>query len=248
MKDGFLKAAALSPALRVADCDVQHPADHRPAARGRRTGASSWRCFPELCLTGYTCGDLFLQQHPAAGRAEAAAAERSGRQRRAGRGRCWWACRCWYGGKLYNCAAVVCTADSCSGWCRRPTCPTTANFTKSATSRPRRPRCSRSRRLRAGTSPSARTCSSAAGSCPTSCWAWKSARTCGRPRRRRTRHAPPGRPSSPTSRPATRRSARPSTAAQLVCQPVGPAALRLPLRRRGRRANPPPTWSLPAIT
>ena len=60
MKDGFLKAAALSPALRVADCvyntqqilqDLQ-----KAAARGVKLAV-----FPEFCLTGYTCGDLFLQ-------------------------------------------------------------------------------------------------------------------------------------------------------------------------------------------
>ena len=60
MKDGFLKAAALSPSLRVADCvyntqqilqDLQ-----KAAARGVKLAV-----FPEFCLTGYTCGDLFLQ-------------------------------------------------------------------------------------------------------------------------------------------------------------------------------------------
>ena len=60
MKDGFLKAAALSPSLRVADCvyntqqilqDLQ-----KAAARGVKLAV-----FPEFCLTGYTCADLFLQ-------------------------------------------------------------------------------------------------------------------------------------------------------------------------------------------
>ena len=60
MKDGFLKAAALSPSLRVADCvyntqqilqDLQ-----KAAARGVKLAV-----FPEFCLTGYTCGDLCLQ-------------------------------------------------------------------------------------------------------------------------------------------------------------------------------------------
>ena len=61
MKDGFLKAAALSPALRVADCayNVQQiaAAAHAAAARGVKLAV-----FPEFCLTGYTCGDLFLQR------------------------------------------------------------------------------------------------------------------------------------------------------------------------------------------
>ena len=61
MKDGFLKAAALSPALRVADCTyntAQIIQQLREAAgRGVKLAV-----FPEFCLTGYTCGDLFLQE------------------------------------------------------------------------------------------------------------------------------------------------------------------------------------------
>ena len=61
MKDGFLKVAALSPALRVADCVYntrQIIAQLREAAgRGVKLAV-----FPEFCLTGYTCGDLFLQR------------------------------------------------------------------------------------------------------------------------------------------------------------------------------------------
>ena len=60
MKDGFLKAAALSPALRVADCIYNAGQIVRElqaaAARGVKLAV-----FPEFCLTGYTCGDLFLQ-------------------------------------------------------------------------------------------------------------------------------------------------------------------------------------------
>ena len=61
MKDGFLKAAALSPALRVADCayNAGQIAEQMAqcAARGVKLAV-----FPELALTGYTCGDLFFQQ------------------------------------------------------------------------------------------------------------------------------------------------------------------------------------------
>ena len=60
MRDGFLKAAVLSPALRVADCvynTQQIIAQLKDAAaRGVKLAV-----FPEFCLTGYTCGDLFLQ-------------------------------------------------------------------------------------------------------------------------------------------------------------------------------------------
>ena len=60
MNDGFLKAAALSPSLRVADCAYNTSQIlsqlKDAAARGVRLAV-----FPEFCLTGYTCGDLFLQ-------------------------------------------------------------------------------------------------------------------------------------------------------------------------------------------
>ena len=61
MKDGFLKAAALSPALRVADCayNTQQILAQLREAAGRGVKLA---VFPEFCLTGYTCGDLFLQR------------------------------------------------------------------------------------------------------------------------------------------------------------------------------------------
>ncbi len=61
MKDGFLKAAAFSPALRVADCtyNAQQMLAQLQAAAQRGVKLA---VFPEFCLTGYTCGDLFLQR------------------------------------------------------------------------------------------------------------------------------------------------------------------------------------------
>lgn len=59
MKDGFIKAAALTPKIRVAD-----PAYNKRAIIEKIEEAESQRAvvavFPELCITGYTCGDLFL--------------------------------------------------------------------------------------------------------------------------------------------------------------------------------------------
>ena len=59
MKDGFIKAAALTPKIRVAD-----PAYNRREIIGRLEEAERQRAMvvvlPELCITGYTCGDLFL--------------------------------------------------------------------------------------------------------------------------------------------------------------------------------------------
>ena len=60
MKDGFIKVAAASPKLRVADCRYNLgeilKVVRRAAAEGVRL-----LVLPELCLTGYTCGDLFFQ-------------------------------------------------------------------------------------------------------------------------------------------------------------------------------------------
>ncbi|MBP7402570.1 MAG: NAD(+) synthase [Clostridia bacterium] len=61
MQDGFLRVAAATPSIRVADC--RHNAD-AILAIAREAAAAGVRLvvFPELCLTGYTCGDLFLQE------------------------------------------------------------------------------------------------------------------------------------------------------------------------------------------
>ena len=60
MKDGFVKVAAGTPKIRVADCDYNAGQIigliKEAAAMGVKVLA-----LPELCVTGYTCGDLFLQ-------------------------------------------------------------------------------------------------------------------------------------------------------------------------------------------
>jgi len=61
MQDGFIKVAAGTPEIRVADCAYNAQAClsllHQAASEGVKV-----LCLPELCLTGYTCGDLFLQE------------------------------------------------------------------------------------------------------------------------------------------------------------------------------------------
>ena len=61
MEQGFVKVAAVTPKIRVADtgyngkliCDlIKETAEH----------GAKIIVFPELCITGYTCGDLFLQE------------------------------------------------------------------------------------------------------------------------------------------------------------------------------------------
>ena len=61
MENGFLKVAALTPHIKVADpmynakqiCDCIDEAEEKRA---------KIMVFPELCITGYTCHDLFLQE------------------------------------------------------------------------------------------------------------------------------------------------------------------------------------------
>ena len=73
MTDGFFRVAAATPEIRVADCDFNESsvaALMRECAK-QEVGAAA---FPELCLTGYTCGDLFRDRTLLAG-AEAALAK-----------------------------------------------------------------------------------------------------------------------------------------------------------------------------
>lgn len=61
MKTGFVKVAAATPKIRVADCEHNANEIISLILQGEREGAKLI-VFPELCITGYTCGDLFRQQ------------------------------------------------------------------------------------------------------------------------------------------------------------------------------------------
>lgn len=60
MKHGFLRAAAATPKIRVADPVYNAEQIIELISQGHKRGVKLM-AFPELCLTGYTCGDLFLQ-------------------------------------------------------------------------------------------------------------------------------------------------------------------------------------------
>ncbi len=60
MRDGFIKVAAGTPKIRVADCRYNAEQIFTLMREADRQGVRVL-CLPELCLTGYTCGDLFLQ-------------------------------------------------------------------------------------------------------------------------------------------------------------------------------------------
>jgi len=61
MKYGFVKAAALAPKIKVADTEYNAQEIIRLMQKAWQNGARIV-VFPELCITGYTCGDLFLQE------------------------------------------------------------------------------------------------------------------------------------------------------------------------------------------
>ncbi|MEN6588149.1 MAG: NAD(+) synthase [Proteiniphilum sp.] len=58
---GFLRVAAASPTLRVADCDFNTAEIKSVIERAVREEVQLI-CFPELCITAYSCGDLFFQE------------------------------------------------------------------------------------------------------------------------------------------------------------------------------------------
>ena len=60
MRDGFIKVAAATPEIRVAD--VEYNTESILGLIRKAKGMGVKICvFPELCITGYTCGDLFNQ-------------------------------------------------------------------------------------------------------------------------------------------------------------------------------------------
>lgn len=60
MEHGYIKAAALSPKIRVADPKYNGEIIVQQVKEAAAQGAAVM-VFPELCMTGYSCGDLFLQ-------------------------------------------------------------------------------------------------------------------------------------------------------------------------------------------
>ena len=60
MRDGFISVAAGTPKIRVADCRYNAEQIFTLMREADKQGVKVL-VLPELCLTGYTCGDLFLQ-------------------------------------------------------------------------------------------------------------------------------------------------------------------------------------------
>ena len=61
MRDGFIKVAAVTPKVVVAD-PVENTIRIKAAVMEAAANGAKVIVCPELCITGYTCGDLFLQE------------------------------------------------------------------------------------------------------------------------------------------------------------------------------------------
>ena len=61
MKNGYIKTAAATPYITVADCNANGNEIIRLIHEMEKEHVKVMT-FPELCITGYTCQDLFLQR------------------------------------------------------------------------------------------------------------------------------------------------------------------------------------------
>ena len=159
MQYGFVKTAALTPSIRVADC-AYNARQIIEVLRGAAAAGAEIACLPELCITGYTCGDLFFQPVLQQGARDALAdvlRDTAGLPLLFVLG-----LPLTHGGKLYNCAAV-CQNGRVLGVV--PKTHLTMNFTKSGSLHlPRQKTASLT--CRAHRSLSARTCCSNAERSP----------------------------------------------------------------------------------
>lgn len=60
MRDGFIKVAAATPEIQVGNVEFNKQSIINQIFEAEKNGAKLL-VFSELCITGYTCGDLFLQ-------------------------------------------------------------------------------------------------------------------------------------------------------------------------------------------
>ena len=104
MKYGFIKAACATPAIRVADC-AYNKGRIVEAVRSASLQGVEVLCLPELCITGYTCEDLFFQPALLDAALDALAAIAADTQALPILFAVGLPLRA--AGKLYNCAAVV---------------------------------------------------------------------------------------------------------------------------------------------
>lgn len=104
MTDGFVKCAAATPDIHVADCEYNTKNIIALMAAAVEKGVKVL-AFPELCVTGYTCEDLFFQStliKAAEKSLSDIAAASVGSDMLVAVG-----CPLSFFGKLYNCAVVI---------------------------------------------------------------------------------------------------------------------------------------------
>jgi NAD+ synthase (glutamine-hydrolysing) len=104
MKDGFIRTAAITPEIKVADCDHNASRIIELIDEAAKKDVSI-AVFPELCITGYTCGDLFL--HKALIDSGTKALEKIAKASASYDMLIIVGLPISHGGKLYNCAAVL---------------------------------------------------------------------------------------------------------------------------------------------
>ncbi len=125
MKDGYIRIAAVTPDLKVADVTY----NISKICENIRTCAAAGAkviVFPELCMTGYSCGDLFLQEllieRAMSGLSEIAAYTKETDAI------VFVGLPVSYKGKLYNTAGLPYAAERFWALSQRRICRTTMNF------------------------------------------------------------------------------------------------------------------------
>lgn len=108
MRDGFVKVAAVTPKIRVADTTYNAGVIVEGIREAAVAGAKVI-VLPELVITGYTCSDLFLQEYllEQAKRALGTIAEETAEVDAI----LFVGLPLAYNGKLYNVAAVLCRGE-----------------------------------------------------------------------------------------------------------------------------------------
>lgn len=106
MRDGFIKVAAGTPKIRVADCRYNAEQIFTLMREADKQGVKVL-CLPELCLTGYTCGDLFLHDTLLKGAEEGLQTILEATRNLELVAAVGLPVRAQYDNKLYNCAALI---------------------------------------------------------------------------------------------------------------------------------------------
>ena len=110
MFDGFIKTAAATPGIKAADCVFNANSIIRLISEANEQRVKIL-VFPELCVTGYTCGDLFFQ--PALLNAAENALRKIVKSTENSDMLVAVGCPLCVNGKIYNCAVVIQSGKIC---------------------------------------------------------------------------------------------------------------------------------------